>query len=87
MQSVGNAASFQPLPWEKDQSLPWVNEDRTVNEKLKKTYDQHKHLIYKKRITDMKAFVNYNFPTTDSLDINQITHQIEQFFFESPKHV
>ena len=49
MQSGGNAASFQSLPWEKDQSLPWVNEDGTVNEKLKKTYDQHKHLIYKKK--------------------------------------
>ena len=36
MQSVGIAASFQPLPWEKYQSLPRVNEDVTVNEKLKK---------------------------------------------------
>ena len=32
----------------------------------------------------MKAFVNYNFPTTDSLDINQITHQIEQIFSNHP---
>ena len=28
----------------------------------------------------MMAVVNYNFPTTDSLDINQITHQFEQIF-------
>ena len=62
-----------------NEQLPKV---MTVNEKLKNTtYDQHKHLDLKEKVIDMKTLVNYNVPIQPIfLDIDQIRHQIEQYF-------
>ena len=76
--------SLQNDPWTENNLVPpWDVDQTDDNQNLRKTYDQHKHLILKQRKTVGKIKTSYNFPVPDEVSINQMMTHVEQIFRDS----
>lgn len=82
-QSGGNAASFQREPWTDEFLPPWVQEDGSIDEQLKRTYDLHRHLILRRRHTDGPVRSIFNFPIANNVSLDQLMEQVESIYQES----
>ena len=72
--------TLQTDPWTENNTVPpWDSEDEE-SQNLKKTYEQHKHLILKQRKTLGKIKTSYNFPVSDQLSVDQMMSHLETIY-------
>ena len=81
---LSGMTDLQSDPWVNDEETPpWVNEDGSENERLRRAYEHHRHLILRERVREGEVRTTYNFPVTDLININQLIQQIEYIFERS----
>lgn len=80
-QSQDKTTSFQPVPNHPEtEQPPWMNEDSTENEELKEIYYQHRHLILKRKRTDLTNTIQYNFPVRNDISLPDIMQQMDEIY-------
>ena len=71
--------SLQSVPWN-DEPI-WKDKEGNIDYSLKKTYEQHKHLILRPFISyqgEIKTV--YNFPLSDDLTLEDLKRHIESIY-------
>ena len=82
-QSGGNASLFQSVPWSDGQE-PWRNKDGSINEAFKRSCEQHRHLILKKKKSESSgAVIDYNFPVNNDISPDYISEQVENIYVDN----
>ena len=78
--SQADSSSFQNQPWGDGEIAPWENEDGTIDTQFRLTYDQHRHLILKRKVTEYSAVSRFNFPITNDISMDDFGEQIEEIY-------
>ena len=78
------SGKLQSDPWTAE-IAPWVNEDGSENESMKRVYDQHRHLILRERAREGDVSSTYNFPIANNLSLNSLMEQVE-YIYERSQH-
>ena len=78
------SGKLQSDPWT-EEIAPWVNEDGSENESIKRVYDQHRHLILRERAREGDVSSTYNFPIANNLSLNSLMEQVE-YIYERSQH-
>ena len=74
--------SLQPVPWN-DEPI-WKDKEGNIDYSLKKTYEQHKHLILRPNISNKgKIKTVYNFPLSEDFTLEDLMRHIESIYEES----
>lgn len=72
--------SLQPVPW--NERPIWEDENGTIDYNLKKTYEQHKHVILRsnKNINQVDIKRVYNFPLNEDFSLDDLLRHIETIY-------
>ncbi|KAL4217282.1 hypothetical protein ACF0H5_023733 [Mactra antiquata] len=58
--------SIQANPWDSNgDNAPWVNEDGSENENMRRVNNQHRHLILRERVREGEVKDTFSFPIPD----------------------
>ena len=74
--------SLQTDPWTNTKTPPpWTDDDDADNSKdIKRTYEQHKHLILKQKKTIGNVKTSYNFPVPDFISVEDMMSHLEDIY-------
>ena len=75
--------TLQSNPWSdnNDLSPPWEDNDEQEHlADIKRTYEQHKHLILKQRKTKGKVKTSYNFPVPDHISVDDMMSHLDEIY-------
>ncbi|XP_060578349.1 metacaspase-2-like [Ruditapes philippinarum] len=78
------ASNLQLYPWdERNESPPWENADGSINDRMKRVYIEHRHLILGERVREGDVRSTYNFPVPNLNTMEQLEDQINYIFERS----
>ena len=75
-----DSSSFQDQSWGDGEKPPWENEDVMVDTQMRLTYNQHRHLILKRKVTEFSPVSRYNFPVTNDISMDDFNEQVEDIY-------